>query len=146
MILAIGARYVAYAGGESRIRWNGLPTLLVASEEAAELAADAAGKLVEQFRRIDPEAGQEVGVLFVIDLVGELLLGACGVVVSPLALEEVDDRVLVDLHRFSWVSGVVAGREGSLRSHRRKRTGRATRAHVGSENTSPLARRCEVRS
>src|SRR4051812_35187611 len=48
--------------------------LLAASEEPAELVADTTWELVEQLRRVDPEARQQVGVLGVVHRVGQLLV------------------------------------------------------------------------
>src|SRR4051812_16073443 len=72
--------------------------LLAASEEPAELVAETTWDLVEQLGRVDPEARQQVGVLGVVHRVRQLLVCFRGVVVAALALEEVDDGVLVELH------------------------------------------------
>jgi hypothetical protein len=72
-------------------------------ESDAEPPGEAAA--LQELTRIDPVLAQQVRVLVGVDRVGQLLLGRARLVLLPLRAEQVEDRVLVDLH--GWLLGSI---------------------------------------
>jgi hypothetical protein len=61
-------------------------------------AGDVTAELGKQLLRVQPELLQQVGVLFGVDLIGQLLLGLVDLVALALLLEHFEDLVFGDLH------------------------------------------------
>ena len=59
--------------------------------------------------------GEQVGVLLVVNRVGQLLLGLVGLVVLAALLEQLDDLVLGDLDALGLLCWLEGGRAGSGR-------------------------------